>query len=117
MMAGQTDWSSLLRNLDDPAHLETPDGYDPDETTERFEQLVARLEAQFACQCQVDRYVQDASHHGEIIIPADHTSSGQHIHIRISHFGNLAVYSPGNLGSYTDCEKHDLLPSEDRHRI
>jgi hypothetical protein len=117
MTAGETDWWSLLRELDDSEHMEAPKGYRHLETRARFDQLVERLEGEFACRCQVDRDVQDASHHGDIVIPAEGTVRGKQIYVRISNFGNLAVYSPENLGCYTDEEKLQVLPDEDRHRV
>jgi hypothetical protein len=95
----------------------TPPGYNPLEARARFEQPAERLDERFACRCQVYRDGQDASHHSHIIVPADHTAGGQDIHIQVSSFGDLAVYSPQRLGGYTDAEKPGILPEEDRHRV
>ncbi|GAA3443915.1 hypothetical protein [Planomonospora venezuelensis] len=117
MTARETDWWSLLRELDDPEHVQFPKGYRHAEARARFERLVTRLETDFACRSTVDRSVQDASHHGDVVIPGDRTVSGERIYIRISNFGDLAVYSPENLGCYTDAEKSDVLHDEDRRRV
>ncbi|MEU8976488.1 hypothetical protein AB0D11_46360 [Streptomyces monashensis] len=105
---------ALLRQLDDPQHMEFPRGYDPDATRARFEQLAARLNARFQCTCIVDRQVQDASHHGTIVIPATAADSAEHITVTISNFGNLAVVTLGNPGSYSEEEARELLHATDR---
>ncbi|WP_199208597.1 hypothetical protein [Streptomyces sp. I4(2020)] len=74
----QSTWA-LLRQLDDPQHMEFPRDYDHDATRARFEQLAARLDARFQCTCTVDRQVQDASHHGTVVIPATAADSAEHI--------------------------------------
>ncbi|MBO2453423.1 hypothetical protein J4573_40465 [Actinomadura barringtoniae] len=109
------DWWELLRGLDDPEHMEFPADYDHSETRARFDLLVEELDKAFTCRCRADRQVQDASHHGDVLVPAAHTAGGEQIIIRVSNFGDLAVYSPGNLGQYLDAEKP--LPAEDRRRV
>ena len=66
---------ALLRDLDDPDHMEFPQNYDYAATRARFDQLAARLDQRFRCTCTVDRGVQDASHHGTIVIPITATAS------------------------------------------
>jgi hypothetical protein len=51
----------LLRSLDDPEHLEFPADFNRDETKNRFDQLVDRLNTAFSCACKADSHVQDAS--------------------------------------------------------
>ncbi len=111
------DWWQRLRELDHATHLEYPEDYDQLEAGARFERLIRGLEQRFQCQCQVDQNVQDASFHGDIVVPAERTASGQQIWIRISNFGGLAVYSPERLGSHTDAEKLNALPEADRNRV
>ncbi|WP_018566773.1 hypothetical protein [Streptomyces sp. PsTaAH-124] len=112
----QNTWA-LLRQLDDPQHMEFPHGYDHDATRARFEQLATRLNARFQCTCTVDRQVQDASHHGTIVIPATATDSAEHITVTISNFGNLAVVTLGNPGSYNEEEERELFQATDRLRV
>lgn len=108
---------SLLRELDDPDHMEFPRGYDRTATRTRFDQLAARLDQHFHCTCSVDRGVQDASHHGTIRIPATATASGDHITITVSNFGDLVAVTLGNPGSYDQGEENLLFEAADRHRI
>ncbi|MER6015969.1 hypothetical protein [Streptomyces bluensis] len=112
----QSTWA-LLRQLDDPQHMEFPRGYDPGATRARFEQLAARLDARFQCTCTVDRQVQDASHHGTIVIPATAADSAEHITVTISNFGDLAVVTLGNPGSYNKEEERELFHATDRLRV
>jgi len=108
---------ALLRKLDDPDHMEFPRGYDHTATRSRFDQLAARLDQNFQCTCTVDRGVQDASHHGTIVIPDAATASGERITVIISNFGNLATVTLGNPGSYDEEEERELFQDTDRHRI
>ncbi|MFD4370085.1 hypothetical protein [Streptomyces sp. NPDC058486] len=112
----QSTWA-LLRRLDDPQHMERPRGYDHDTTRARFERLAARLDARFECSCTVDREVQDASHHGTVVIPATATDSAEHITVTISNFGNLAVVIAGDFGSYNEVEERELFHATDRLRV
>ncbi|MET8701377.1 hypothetical protein ABZW10_21285 [Kitasatospora sp. NPDC004723] len=108
---------ALLRDLDDPDHIEFPENYDHTATRARFDQLSATLNQRFRCTCSVDRGVQDASHHGTIVVPATATASGDHITIRVSNFGGLAAVTLGNPGSYDAEEESVLFESTDRRRI
>lgn len=112
----QSAWT-LLRDLDDPDHLEHPRDYDYTTTRAKFNQLATRLDRRFHCSCAVDRHVQDASHHGVIVIPATATASADHITITVSNFGDLAAVTLGNPGSYDEQEEEELFHSDDRHRI
>ncbi|MDH6125523.1 hypothetical protein [Kitasatospora sp. GP82] len=108
---------ALLRDLDDPDHMEFPQYYDHATTRARFDQLATRLDQRFHCTCSVDRGVQDASHHGTIVIPTTATASGDHVAIRVSNFGNLVAVTLGNPGSYDEEEESLLFETADRHRI
>ncbi|MGW1374410.1 hypothetical protein ACWD6P_09040 [Streptomyces sp. NPDC002446] len=112
----QPAWA-LLRELDDPDYMEVPRGYDHTATRARFDQLAARLNQRFQCTCTVDRQVQDASHHGTIVLPATATDSAEHITVAISNFGNLAAVTLGNPGSYDEEEEQELFEDTDRHRV
>jgi hypothetical protein len=112
----QHRWA-LLRQLDDPDHMESPRGYDHAATRAKFDQLAVGLDQRFNCTCVVDRHVQDASHHGTIVIPAAVTDSGEHITVTVSNFGTLAAITLGNPGSYDEEEERELFLSTDRHRV
>ncbi|MEV7236564.1 hypothetical protein AB0N06_22015 [Streptomyces sp. NPDC051020] len=112
----QSAWA-LLRQLDDPDHMEFPHGYDHAAVRARFDQLAACLDQQLQCTCTVDRQVQDASHHGTISIPVTATASGDHITVTVSNFGNLAAVTLGNPGSYDEDEERELFQATDRHRV
>ncbi|MEU6227973.1 hypothetical protein [Streptomyces sp. NPDC047042] len=108
---------ALLRQLDDPEHLEFPRGYDHAATRALFEQLASRLGRRFQCACSVDRGVEDASHHGTIVIPHGSTVSGEHITVTVSNFGNLAAVTLGTPGSYDEGEDNILFEKADQQRI
>ncbi|WP_267246123.1 hypothetical protein [Streptomyces sp. PR69] len=112
----QPSWA-LLRELDDPDHLEFPRGYNHTASRARFNQLAHRLNLRFDCICTVDRGVQDASHHGTIVIPDAATVSVEHITVTVSNFGSLAAVSLGNPGSYDEEEEREFFQSADRYRI
>ena len=112
----QRTWA-LLRRLDDPDHMDVPRGYDHVAARARFEQLASRLDERFHCTCTVDRQVQDASHHGVIVIPQNATHSGEHITVTVSNFGNLAAVTLSNPGSYDEDEERELFQATDRHRV
>jgi hypothetical protein len=107
----------LLRGLDDPGHAEYPAGYNHRDVRGRFDLLAAALNAAFACQCFVDRHVEDASHHGHIDIPADACIAGEHLTVVVSNFGNLAVVAVGNPGEYSEEESKLLIDPADEARI
>jgi hypothetical protein len=110
-----TGLQRLLRDLDDPEHLEWPAGYDDRATRARFERLAQRLDTDFGTRCDVDRHVQDASHHGRIEVPAAATASGRRLVLVVSNFGDLAVVTVDNPGCWTDAEAAALLhPDDDR---
>ncbi|MCL8011388.1 hypothetical protein [Streptomyces sp. AS02] len=107
---------ALLRNLDDPEHWEFPRDYDHVATRARFDQLAAHLDQAFDCACSVDRGVQDASFHGDIVIPAAVTKSRDFIVVRFSNFGSLITATAGGVAADT-AEPADGLHDEDRSRI
>ncbi|WP_431040870.1 hypothetical protein ACQUSR_02580 [Streptomyces sp. P1-3] len=107
---------ALLRNLDDPEHWEFPRDYDHVATRARFDQLAAHLDQAFGCTCSVDRGVQDASFHGDIVIPAVATKGRDFIIVRFSNFGSLITATTGGVAADT-AEPADGLHDEDRSRI
>jgi hypothetical protein len=112
----QRTWA-LLRELDDPVYLEWPRDYDRVAARARFNQLAAGLDRRFRCLCTVDRDVQDASHHGTVVIPAGATASTEHLTVLVSNFGDLAVATLGNPGSYDEEEERELFHGDDRRHI
>ncbi len=111
------DTWALLRELDDPDYLEHPRGYHHGAARARFNQLAAQLDQRFDCVCAVDRHVEDASHHGVIVIPAAATISGDHITVTVSNFGDLVAVTLGNPGTYSEDEEDVLFDRDDRRRI
>jgi hypothetical protein len=109
----QRSWA-LLRELDDP---EFPQYYDHAATRARFDQLAARLDQRFHHPCTVDRGVQDANHHGTIVIPATATASGEHLTITVSNYGNLVAVTLGDPGWYDEGGESLLVETADRRRI
>lgn len=115
-MNDQELWA-LLRELDDPRHLEWPRHFRFQATRAKFEKLVSRLDQVFECSTEVDRNVQDASFHGSVVIPAEATASGEHITITVSNFGDLAAPTLGNPASHTEAEAATLFDVRDRIRV
>ncbi|MYW19258.1 hypothetical protein GT039_27685 [Streptomyces sp. SID2955] len=107
---------SLLRNLDDPEHWEFPRDYDHVATRARFDRLAADIDQAFDCTCSVDRGVQDASFHGDIVIPAIATKSSDLVVVRFSNFASLITAGAGGVRADT-AEPADELHDEDRIRI
>ncbi|MFI7019484.1 hypothetical protein [Streptomyces sp. NPDC050164] len=64
----------LLRELDDPEHLELPRDHDLPAARERFDQLAAALERRFGSSVTAGR-AQDASFHGFVTVPATATGA------------------------------------------
>ncbi len=108
---------ALLRDLDDPDHVEFPRNYDHAATRARFDQLAATLDQRFRCTCSVDRDVQDASHYGSMAVPGTATAGGHHIAVRVSKFGNLVAVTLVNPGSQDGEEEGVRFESADRRRI
>ncbi|MER7672436.1 hypothetical protein ABTY61_28810 [Kitasatospora sp. NPDC096128] len=108
---------ALLRDLDASDIAEFPPIYDHARTRARFDELAARLDQRFGCTCAVDRGVQDANHHGTIVIPTAATASGEHITITVSNYGNLVAVTLGGPGHYGEEEENVLFEAADRRRI
>ncbi|MFD5433511.1 hypothetical protein ACFWJ4_15335 [Kitasatospora sp. NPDC127067] len=108
---------ALLRQLDDPDHMEFPRGYDHAGARARFDRLAARPDERFRCSCTVDRYVQDASHHGTITVPEAATAFGDHLTVTVSNFGDLTTMTFCNPGSHDEGGEGGVLQAFDRHRV
>ena len=108
---------ALLRELDDPRHLEWPRCYRRRAARARFDSLVEALGRAFECSTDVDGNVQDAGLHGSIRIPAEATDSDENIIIAISNFGNLAAVTLGGQGAHSDDELAVLFDENDQVRV
>ena len=108
---------ALLRALDHLEHLERPRDYDHTATRARFEQLAMDLEAAFSCRCEVDRHVQDASHHGRITVPTTATATGVQLVVVLSNFAGLVVCALENPGAHSDEETDLFVDVEDARRM
>ncbi|MCP5070069.1 MAG: hypothetical protein GY946_26160 [bacterium] len=99
--------------------MERPSDFDSQATEKRFAEMVTRLEHNFRTTCRVDAgvRVQDASHYGQVVVPAEATSSGADLFVRASNFGSMAVYGIEAPGVYLDEERDALLDRADRERI
>ena len=109
----------LLRDLDDPEHMERPFDFDLRTTEKRFAELVARLQRDFRTTCRVDAgvLVQDALYYGQAVVPAEATNSAADLFVRVSNFGSMAVYGIEAPGAYLGEELDALLDLADRDRI
>ena len=115
-LSGEQMWE-LLRQLDDPDHLERPADFDVTVTRDKFERLVTALDASFGGYEEADRDVQDASLHARVAVPAARTATGERLVVCVSNFGDLATVSVVNPGAF-DQEEHDaLLDPADAGRV
>jgi hypothetical protein len=109
-----------LRELDDPDAVERPAGFDEQAVGDRFGALVEALERLFACMCSVDAgfpKIQDATFYGTVSVPAEATSTGGQIAVRVSNFGRIAVYDLELFGAYDSDERRCLLDLADVARV
>lgn len=100
MTSSESDLLALLRELDDPVHLEWPQGYDRRACAEPFRRLVARLEQDFAVRCELEQDTQDSSEYGRIHVPAAVLKGGSRLVVCLSKFGNLALICADNPGAF-----------------
>ncbi|MFC5183589.1 hypothetical protein [Actinomadura harenae] len=100
MIRGEADLLALLRELDDPGHLERPRGDDHYAPAQQFDKLAARIEADFGTDCAAEQDTQDSSEYGRVHIPATATACGTRIVICISRFGSLALICADNPGAF-----------------
>ncbi|BCY10167.1 hypothetical protein [Actinoplanes sp. L3-i22] len=114
-MPDRAEILALLRQLDDPDHLEHPATFDNAIEQRRFRSLVSELERRFACTCRFEseREIQDASHLGQVVIPASATTESVAIFVRVSNFGRLALLGAENPGCYDDADTLTLIGGPD----
>ncbi|TXR95175.1 hypothetical protein EAO73_34605 [Streptomyces sp. col6] len=100
MTEGEAHLLVLLRELDDPEWLESPQHYDRVEAAAHFSVLAARLESDFAARCTAERDTQDSSEYGRVVVPGDATVRGTRIVVCVSKFGSLALVCADNPGAF-----------------
>ncbi|MDQ7824216.1 MAG: hypothetical protein RDV48_15545 [Candidatus Eremiobacteraeota bacterium] len=84
----------LLRNADNPDSGEYPPGFDREGAEKKFIKLAGKVEELLATKCfsETGVYIQDASFHGEIVVPREFwNADGDGIFIRVSNFGGFAT--------------------------
>lgn len=109
----------LLSELDDGRHIEFPASYDHKDVEWSFTELLGRIEVGFGCECRVDAgtSVQDASHFGQLVVPAPNTQSGDDLFVRVSNFGKLVVFGLTAPGVHSVEELDLLLATADREIV
>jgi hypothetical protein len=110
----------MLYDLDDPNHLERPQGFDSDNEVQRAHRLISALSTSFNWKLTIDAgtgAVQDASFLGDISIPPQATRSGHRIVIRLSNFGHLAVVAAEGFGVHDQAQMAMLIDDQDRHAV
>lgn len=81
---------ALLREHDDPRHLERPADFDRDTSRDCFARLVSAHVERFGPSCW-SGLGQDTSFYGVIEVPADTTGLGRSIWVMMSNFGSYFV--------------------------
>lgn len=107
----------LLRSLDEATAFEFPSNFSFPDAQKRLENLLERLAADFGQPAEPDRWIEDASFHADVRIPAEATATGESFTIRLSNFGNLAVITLERPGIYSQTELDELADAEDITRI
>ncbi|GAB2984438.1 hypothetical protein GCM10023080_057760 [Streptomyces pseudoechinosporeus] len=88
---------ALLREHDDPRHLERPADFDRETSRNCFARLVSAIEERFGPSCS-SGLGQDASFYGVIEVPADATGLGLPMGVAMSNFGNYFVTASMRIG-------------------
>jgi hypothetical protein len=88
---------ALLREHDDPRHLERPADFDTAAALDCYTRLVSALEGRFGPSCS-SGLGQDASFCGVIDVPADATGLGLSMGVAMSNFGNYFVTASMGVG-------------------
>jgi hypothetical protein len=129
--AGEVEWLSVLRALDEPGRLgsavglDFPSDFDRAATQTRFDQLVEGLSEAFGCPLLGGQGPQeDAARFGVIRIPAHVTStydqrSGARFPLAVilSNFGALTTCLPYRVGPAPDAGQTPPVHQEDYRRI
>ncbi|MFI6417127.1 hypothetical protein ACIBG6_06850 [Streptomyces sp. NPDC050842] len=88
---------ALLREYDDPEHLERPKNFDPVAAGKRFAPLVRALETRFGPACS-SGLTQDCSHYGGVTVPAEVTGLERPMWVLLSNFGGFVTAGTGGEG-------------------
>ncbi|MFJ5833574.1 hypothetical protein [Streptomyces sp. NPDC093089] len=88
---------ALLREHDDPDHLERPADFDKETALDCYTRLVSALEERFGPSCS-SGLGQDASFCGVIDVPADATGFGLPLGVAMSNFGTYFVTASMRVG-------------------
>ncbi|MCX5329248.1 hypothetical protein OG864_08115 [Streptomyces sp. NBC_00124] len=88
---------ALLREHDDPGHLESPPDFDRETSRSCFARLLSALEERFGPSCSSGRG-QDSSFYGVIEVPADATGVDWAMGVAMSNFGNYFVTAIMRVG-------------------
>ncbi|GAA2609576.1 MULTISPECIES: hypothetical protein [Streptomyces] len=94
----------LLRELDDPAHLELPEHYDIPAARQRFARLAEALGRRFGPSVTVGG-AQDASFYGYVSVPAPASGTDRTLWVLISNFGPFVTTRTGRDWGVADCEE------------
>lgn len=105
MAGSEADLLALLRELDDPKGLEWPQNYDREEIGVRCNDLVSRLDDDFAAHCTAHQDTQDSSEYGRVVVPANATVCGTRIVVCVSRFGSVALVCADNPGAFLGTEE------------
>ncbi|MFE5831541.1 hypothetical protein ACFQ67_04890 [Streptomyces sp. NPDC056488] len=87
----------LLREHDDPNHLERPADFDLVVEGKRFARLVRALEERFGPSCS-SGLTQDSSHYGGITVPSEVTGLERPMWVLLSNFGGFVTAGTGGEG-------------------
>ncbi|MFV2117185.1 hypothetical protein ACE14D_01495 [Streptomyces sp. Act-28] len=93
----------LLRELDDPTHLELPEDYDLSAARHRFAQLADALERRFGLSVTAGM-VQDASYYGYVSVPPSASGINQPLWVKMSNFGPFVTSGAGRNWGMPGCE-------------
>jgi hypothetical protein len=88
---------ALLRQYDDPDHLERPADFDPEVSGTRFARLVQAVEERFGPGCS-SSLTQDCSHYGGTTLPPEITGLERPLWVLLSNFGGFVTAGTGGEG-------------------
>jgi hypothetical protein len=81
----------LLEQADDPHFAEHPAGWNFHQAEVRFTQLAEVFIQQIGHRCSYNTSIQDASFHGQLVLPRALLTEDYIASLRVSNFGNLAT--------------------------
>ncbi|MFM9696664.1 hypothetical protein [Streptomyces europaeiscabiei] len=86
---------TLLRECDDPHHLERPRDFDPKTSADRFADLTRAVGERFGPSCRSGLH-QDSSAYGRISVPVEATGLGLPLRVTLSNFGHFVIAETGD---------------------